>query len=118
MSKLERELKAIVRDQTKADVRFNSPSGPFVRAVLWRAGEREQILGQAFWDTTHDRWVVRAVDLEAGDHTLVIEHPGCMNDLAESIDRVIDRVQNPALAALDTVAPELADIVRSLRERD
>lgn len=94
-SALELDLKRIARSHPDITVHPNSPSGPYVRAVLWTAGDNEQILGQALWSTNHNQWVVRAYDTEVGDTSLV--------------------VKNPALAVLDTVAPELADVVRSLR---
>lgn len=114
MSKLEKQLKAIVQAHPEATVHPNSPSGPYVRAVLWTAAD-EEILGQAFWDTTADRWVVRAAEEAAQDPVVMVEHPASMGEISAAITRVIERIKNPELAALSSFAPELAAVVRSLR---
>ena len=114
MSKLEKQLKAIVQAHPEAVIHPHSPSGPYVRAVMWTAAD-EKILGQAFWDTEHDRWVVRAFDFEVGDASLVVEHPASMGEIGATITEVIERVQDPALGALAAVSPALANVVRSLR---
>lgn len=114
-SALELDLKRIVRAHPEAVTHPCSPSGPYVRAVLWTAGDENQILGQALWSTNHDCWVVRAYDTEVGDSSLVVKNPATMSEISDAITDVLDQIQNPALAVLDTVAPELAAVVRSLR---
>ncbi|XKK37255.1 hypothetical protein HFP72_20500 [Nocardiopsis sp. ARC36] len=116
-SALEIDLKRIVRAHPTALIHPNSPSGPYVRAALWTAGDHDQILGQALWSTEHNRWVVRAFDTEAGGSSLVVVNPATKGDISNAITEVIDRVRNPALAALDSVAPDLANLLRSLRGR-
>lgn len=114
-SALELDLKRIIRAHPDATLHPNGPSGPYVRAVLWTAGDENQILGQALWSTNHDCWVVRAYDTEIGDSSLVVKNPATMSEIHDAITDVLDQIQNPALAVLETVAPELADVVRSLR---
>ena len=114
-SALELDLKRIIRAHPEAAVRHESPSGPFVRAVLWGAGEGGQIIGQALWDTDTNRWVVRAFDTTIGDSSLVVTNPATKEQIHDAITDVIEQIQNPGLFALDTVAPELAGVVRSLR---
>ncbi len=116
MSKLENDLKAIIRTHPGTDVHPHSPSGPYVRAVLWTAVTNDRILGQVFWDTSHDRWVVRAVDTTVGDASLVVFNPAARNEIPDAITEVIERVQDP-LQALSALAPSLTDVIRSLRGR-
>ena len=115
-SALEIDLKRIVRSHPRALIHPNSPSGPYVRAAMWTAGERERILGQALWSTEHNCWVVRAFDTTVGESSLVVLNPATKDDIHDAITEVIDRVSDPALAALASVAPDLADVVRSLRQ--
>jgi hypothetical protein len=116
MSKLEQQLKRIIRCHPEANLHPHSPTGPYVRAVMWQADPR--ILGQAFWEPETDRWVVRAFDLTVGESSLVVEHPQGMHGLGPSISRVIGLVRSSARdRALHAVAPELASLVRSLRGR-
>ncbi|MFE9247088.1 hypothetical protein [Nocardiopsis sp. NPDC006938] len=113
-SALELDLKRIVHSHPESEVRYESPSGPFVRAVLWGAGDDGEIVGQTYWCTDSSRWVTRAFDTTIGEASIVMEHPATREDLSESITRVIARLQNPRLFALENVAPDLADVVRSL----
>lgn len=112
-SALELDLKQIVRAHPEAAVHPYSPSGPYSRTVLWTAPEA--IKGQAFWDTDHNQWVVRAYDTEVGDSSLVVVNPASKERISGAITEVIESVRNPGLSALNSVAPELADVVRSLR---
>lgn len=117
-SALELQLKAVVHRHPDAVVHPYSPSGPPIRTVMWNAfidGQiDDQILGQAFWCTDTNRWVVHAKDLRIGDSSLVVEHPDDMAGLAPAISRVIDAVRNPD--PLDVLPPDLADVLRSLRD--
>ncbi|MFE1081739.1 hypothetical protein ACFW31_24655 [Nocardiopsis alba] len=111
MSKLEQQLKRIVHQHPETNLHPHSPSGPYVRAVMWTAND-DRILGQTFWDTETTRWVVRAFDVAYGEGSLVVEHPHGMTELSAAITRVIDRIRHPEL---DKVAPALAELLRSLR---
>lgn len=113
-SALELQLKAVVHRHPDAVVHPHSPSGPPIRTVMWTAIDDENILGQAFWCTDTNRWVVRAFDLTLGESSLVVEHPDDMAGLAPAISRVIDAVRNPD--PLDVLPPDLADVLRSLRD--
>lgn len=97
-SALELDLKRIIRAHPEATLHPNGPSGPYVRAVLWTAGDENQILGQALWSTDHNCWVVRAYDTEIGDETLVVKNPASMSEIHDAITDVLDQVQTPALA--------------------
>src|SRR5690625_7858665 len=74
-SKLEKKLKKIVRAHPDIVVHPYSPSGSFVRAVLF-CDQKELLRGQVVWDneTVPARWVVRAY-LEDPDGPLVVEQP-------------------------------------------
>ncbi|GHD23378.1 hypothetical protein GCM10007147_18530 [Nocardiopsis kunsanensis] len=117
-SALELQLKAIVHRHPDAVVHPHSPSGPPIRTVMWNAfidGQiDDQILGQAFWCTDTNRWVVRAADLTVGESSVVTEHPHDFDHLASAITRVIDAVRNPD--PLDVLPPDLAGVLRSLRD--
>lgn len=98
-SALELDLKRIIRAHPEATLHPNGPSGPYVRAVLWTAGDENQILGQALWSSDHNCWVVRAYDTEIGDETLVVKNPATMSEISDAITHVIDSVRTLARAS-------------------
>jgi len=90
-SKLEKKLKKIVRAHPDIVVHPYSPSGSFVRAVLF-CDQKELLRGQVVWDneTVPARWVVRAY-LEDPDGPLVVEHPASEGEIPGAITRVVRR---------------------------
>ena len=119
-SALELDLKRIVRNHPETVIHPHSPSGPYVRAVMWNAFTDGQIddrtLGQAFWCTDTNRWVVRAADLAAGEESVVVEHPADRSGIAPAMSRVIARVRTAAHdRSLTGLPPTLATVIRDLR---
>lgn len=94
MSQLEMQLKRIVQDHPEAVVHAHSPSGPYVRAVLWEADGH--LLGQAFWEPDGQRWVVRCFDQKVGPDSLVVQNPASMRAISGAITEVIARVRAAA----------------------
>lgn len=89
-SALETQLKQIVRDHPRTQVHPHSPSGPFVRAVMWSAAPG--LLGQAYQEADGKGWTVRAFQLDIGQDSLVVEHPASMDAIPAAITRVLDHL--------------------------
>ncbi|MEU0242300.1 hypothetical protein ABZ234_31870 [Nocardiopsis sp. NPDC006198] len=85
-SELEKQLKQIVEAHPRARLHPHSPSGPYVRAVMWSA--EPGLLGQAFRQDD-GTWAVRAFVLAQGQDSLAVEHPPTMDAIAEAITSVI-----------------------------
>ncbi len=86
-SDLETTLKTLIHDHPEARLHPYSPSGPYVRAVMWAA--EPDLIGQAFWEPENHQWVVRAVYGPSGEDSQVQDHPADMGGVAESISRLI-----------------------------
>lgn len=87
-SELEIRLKQIITDHPETHIHPASPSGPYVRAVMWTA-HAGLIKGQVFWDTDTSRWVVRAVkvyDVLSEPSTV---HPASTDAIPAAITDVI-----------------------------
>ena len=91
MSALESQLKHIVGAHPWVRIHPNSPSGPHVLAVLWET--EDGLLGQALWDKTGRRWVVRCFAQTAGDDSLAVENPESSEGISAAITSVIARVR-------------------------
>lgn len=89
MSALEQQLKRIVRDHPAVRLHPHSPSGPYVRAVMWTAGPG--ILGQAFREKD-GTWVVRAAAPAAGEESTVVARPAGVDDVPAAITDVLVRL--------------------------
>lgn len=85
-SALEQQLKQIVRDHPRVAIHPHSPTGPYVRAVMWTA--QVGIFGQAFQETD-GTWTVRAFVVFVGEDSLVVDHPADMASIPASIDTVL-----------------------------
>lgn len=86
-SALEQQLKQIIAAHPRARIHPHSPTGPYVRAVMWTA--QVGILGQAFQETD-GTWTVRALSVFVGEESLVVDHPADMASIPASIDTVLD----------------------------
>lgn len=87
-SALEKKLKTIVTRHPQVQVAPNSPSGPYVRAVLWQA---PGLLGQVIWEPEAGHWTVRARLLHEPDRQVEI-HPATEDELPAAITRVINHL--------------------------
>ncbi|MFE0270451.1 hypothetical protein ACFWZ7_24860 [Nocardiopsis alba] len=88
MSALEKRLKRIVDAHPRARVAPHSPSGPYVRAVLWQA---PGLLGQVVWEPDAGRWTVRARLLTEPDRQVAI-HPATEDEIPTAITTVINHI--------------------------
>lgn len=92
-SALEIKLKQIIADHPDVSVHPHSPSGPYVRAVMWTA--RAGLLkGQCFWDPDTSRWVVRAMALYDVLSAPTVVHPATEADIPAAITQVIAAVND------------------------
>jgi hypothetical protein len=85
-SALEKQLKQIVRAHPQVRLHPHSPTGPYVRAVMWTA--EPVLLGQALQESDGS-WLVRACHLPTGQDSLVQERPADMTGIPAAIDTVL-----------------------------
>lgn len=92
-SALELRLKQIIADHPEAHIHPASPSGPYVRAVMWTA-HAGLLKGQVFWDTDTSRWVVRAMKVYDVLSAPTVIHPATEADIPDAITQVIAAVND------------------------
>jgi hypothetical protein len=85
-SALEKQLKQIVRAHPQVRLHPHSPTGPYVRAVMWTA--EPVLLGQALQEP-EGSWLVRACHLPTGQDSLVQERPAGIEGIPAAIDTVL-----------------------------
>lgn len=94
-SEVQVRLDQIVRRTPGIELHPYSPSGPFVRVVLWRTPDCK-IRGQVGWYTDAEVgtacWAVRAFHEQNPESTLTMERIASEKQGPGAIARVIDRV--------------------------